>query len=213
MKSKRAVLAVSVVVGAAFILAFGALPAQAGGDAKHEYAGAKSCKMCHKDTYKSWEESKHAKSLELLKAGEAKEAKEKHKLDPAKDYTTDKACLACHVTGYEKAGGYAVPDPKDEKAVKKAAKLAGVGCESCHGPGKDYNKVKKAIKKGAKEGKRYKFAQLEEAGMIKISDKSCVWCHNDKSPTYDESKKFDYEKMVKSEGGVHKHVPLKLKEE
>ena len=182
--------------------------AMAGTDA--EFVGSKKCKMCHSKQYKSWEESTHAKAFELLKPGEAKEAKEKFKLDPAKDYTTDKACLACHSTGFGHKGGYAVPDAADEKAVKKAKKLAHVGCESCHGGGKVYGKVKKAIKK---EKRKYKLEELTSVGLIKIDAKTCTACHNEKSPTYDEAKKFKYEEMVKCEKGVHVHEPLKLRED
>ncbi len=182
-------------------------------DTEHEFVGSKKCKMCHKDLYESWKETTHAKGFDILKPGERKEAKEKFKLDPAKDYTTDESCLACHVTGFGKEGGYAVPDAADEKAVKKMAKLAGAGCECCHGAGKDFCQVKKAIKKAFKEnGTKYKFADLAAAGMAKIEAGTCTCCHSDKSPTYDDSKKFDFDKMVKDEKAIHAHVPLKMRE-
>ena len=101
-----------------------------------EYVGSKSCKKCHIKIYKSWEKGAKAKTLDALKPGEASEAKTKHGLDTAKDYSKDESCLACHSVGFGKPGGYAAPAEGDEAAAKKAKALAGVGCESCHGPGK-----------------------------------------------------------------------------
>jgi len=179
----------------------------AGGE--HEFVGSKKCKMCHSKQYKSWAITTHGTAFDILKPGDRTEAKVKYKLDPAKDYTADKDCLGCHTTGYGKAGGYAVPDAADEKAVKKMAKLAGVGCESCHGPGKDYNKVKKSIKK---EKRNYKFDELAAAGMTEIEAGTCTGCHSDKSPTFDASKTLDFEKACKDEKAVHTRIPLKLRE-
>lgn len=183
--------------------------ASAAGEDEFAYVGSKKCKMCHKEQYKSWEETTHAKAFELLKPGNASEAKAKFKLDPAKDYSTDESCLACHVLGFGKTGGYAVPDAADEKAVKKMEKLASVGCESCHGPGKEYCVLKKDIKK---EKRKYKFEEMAAAGMIKIEESTCTRCHNDKSVTYDESKVLKYEEMLKNDKAIHAHVPLELRE-
>ena len=177
--------------------------------AEHEFVGSKKCKMCHSKWYKSWATTTHGKALDILKPGERTEAKEKYKLDPTKDYTADKDCLGCHTTGYGKAGGYAVPDAADEKAVKKMAARAGVGCESCHGAGKDYNKIKKVIKK---EKRNYKFDELAAAGMVKVEAGTCTACHNDKSPTFDATKTVDFEKACADDKAIHVHIPLKLRE-
>jgi len=204
----------SAVAGDEMTVAVGSLAMVPVAGAEHEYVGSKKCKMCHKDQFKSWETTTHAKAFEILKPGERKEAKEKHGLDPAKDYTTDASCLACHTTGFGKKSGYAIPDAADEKAVKKMATLGGAGCESCHGPGKDYNKVKKAIKKTFKaDGTKYKFEQLAAAGMIKIEASTCTCCHNDKSPTFAESKALDFEKMTADEKAIHAHKELKMRED
>ena len=169
------------------------------------YVGSKKCKMCHKDQFKSWEEGKKSKALEVLKPGAAAEVKTKHNLDPAKDYTTDEGCLKCHTTGYGHEGGYAIPDPADEKAVKKAAKLAGAGCESCHGPGGDYIAQHKEIKKSKRT---YATEEMYKAGMWKIEADKCTTCHNDKSPTFEG---FDF--AVQKEKGGHEHFPLTQRQE
>jgi hypothetical protein len=192
----------TAAVGAATSIAASVMGAD---DAK--YVGSKKCKLCHKKEFDSWAESAHATSLDILKPGERSEAKAKHELDAAKDYTTDESCLACHVVGFGKAGGYAVE--ADEKKAAKLAKSHGyVGCESCHGAGSDYTKLHKVIKK---EKRAYTWSEMEEAGMAKITEETCTTCHNDKSPTFDESEKFDFEAM--KEKGIHERQELKQRED
>jgi hypothetical protein len=178
-----------------------------GADNKYAYVGSKACKKCHLKLYKSWEKTKSAKAFETLKPGQAVEAKKKYDLDPEKDYTKDESCLKCHVTGYGKKGGYAIPDAGDAKAVKRAKTLEGSGCESCHGPGSEYNKVFKDIQKSKRT---YKVEELYAVGLSKMDASACTDCHNDTSPTYDESKKLDYERDKDKE--THEHKPLKQRE-
>ena len=52
-------------------------------ETEHQYVGAKKCKICHKPQYKSWLETKHAKTFEVLSDEEKKKPE----------------CLACHTTG------------------------------------------------------------------------------------------------------------------
>jgi hypothetical protein len=178
------------------------------GEEEYSYVGSKKCKMCHKEQYKSWEQTKKFKTLDILKPGESAESKTKAGLDPSKDYTKDESCLECHTTGFGKKGGYAIPDPADEKAVKKAGKLAGGGCECCHGPGSAYVELHKEIKKAKR---MYKVEEMYAVGLTKIEEKTCTACHNEKSPTYDPTASpFDFEKM-KDDGG-HDHFPLQYRE-
>ncbi len=171
-----------------------------------EYIGSKKCKKCHLKQHKSWRDLKHGKALTLLEPGQASEAKSKNNLDPSKDYTKDEACLPCHTVGYGKPGGYAVP--ADEKAAKKAKSLAGVGCETCHGPGGAYLALHEEIKKSKRT---YKVDEMLTSGLVHPDQSVCVKCHNDKSPTFDASKPFDFETM--KDNGVHEHIPLKQREE
>ena len=177
-------------------------------DQKYSYVGSKSCKKCHIKLYKSWEKTSSAKAFESLKPGQAAEAKTKHGLDPAKDYTKDESCLKCHVTGFGQPGGYAIPDAADAAAVKKAKTLEGSGCESCHGPGSAYIDVFKEINKSKR---KYKVDELYAVGLNKMGPDACTDCHNDKSPTYTEDKKLDYAKDKDRE--THDHIPLKQRED
>lgn len=167
-----------------------------------EYVGSKKCKMCHAKVYKSWEETPHAKALNTLKPGEAKEAKEKAKLDPAKDYTRDKECLGCHVVGLGQPGGFELKD--DEKEMEKMAKeLGGVGCESCHGAGGSYIDYHKEV---MKEKKEYTLADMKEHGCMNPDEAACKKCHNEKGPTFES---FDFAEASKK--GLHDKPGLKYR--
>jgi len=51
---------------------------------KHEYVGAKKCKICHKDVYNSWLKTSHATAMDKLSAEEQKKPE----------------CVGCHMTGH-----------------------------------------------------------------------------------------------------------------
>lgn len=179
------------------------------GDAKYTYVGSAACKKCHLKEHKSWAETKMGKAFQTLKPGNAKEVKEKFKLDANADYTKDTKCLKCHTVGFGEAGGYAVPAAGDEKAAKEMAKLEGVGCESCHGPGSEYIKVFEEI---TKSKRKYKLAELTAVGLKVPDEASCKSCHNGEGPTADKAKPFDYAKEKAKDKEIHEHVPLKDRE-
>jgi hypothetical protein len=141
--------------------------------ADHEYVGVFKCKMCHKkestgDQYGIWLKSAHAKAYTTLASDEAKAVAAKLKLEGNPQELDE--CLGCHVTAHG----------VDAKLLgTKYTVEDGVGCESCHGPGADY--MKRSVMKDKK--------QAIAAGLIIPDEKTCIMCHNEKSPTY---KKFDY---------------------
>lgn len=76
------------------------------------YAGAGSCRWCHKKEFESWAETRHARAMETVQD------------------STDPHCLSCHVTGMNDSqamNGFISPDTTPNKA--------NVQCEACHGPG------------------------------------------------------------------------------
>jgi predicted CXXCH cytochrome family protein len=79
------------------------------------YVGSKKCVPCHSAIMDSWQNTRHAKAIESLK-------KSKQETLPA--------CVKCHVTGYEKDGGFIDYELTPE--------MAGVQCEVCHGPGSQH---------------------------------------------------------------------------
>lgn len=202
----------SLLVGAAAVTAFAMgvvlfVPA-AGADDDAEYKGSKSCKKCHSKTYKSWEKTVHGTALDSLKPNEKAEAKTASGLDPAKDYTADASCLACHAVGHGKPGGYAVPDPEDKKAVRKAKSLAHVGCESCHGPGGTFVELHEEIQKAERE---YTQEEMLAAGLWKVDEQTCLTCHNEKSPTHAQAEPWDFAAM--KEKGTHETIELKYRKQ
>ena len=163
---------------------------------EHAYVGAKKCKICHLKEWKSWSTTKMALSFDVLKPGERAEAKQAAGLDPATDYTTDVTCLPCHTTGYGKEGGFV--------DIETTPTLAGVGCEMCHGAGKDY------IAPGTMtlKNKEYKKADLLPLGLVEqVSEAQCTNCHNPESPFVADDFVFDFE--ANKDLGMHEKIPLK----
>jgi hypothetical protein len=161
-----------------------------------DYISAKKCKACHMKQYKSWSQTKMASSFENLKAGVKVEEKKKAGLED-KDYTTDPKCLKCHTTGYGK-GGFV--------SMEKTPDLAGVQCESCHGPGSEFSAI-------MKKNKEFALADVKAAGLIIPSEdeKGCMACHGGESPfveKVDPKYKFDFKERLKN---THEHFPLKNK--
>ncbi len=83
--------------------------------ASSPYSGAKACKTCHEQVYKTWRKSKHAKAYRaLVKVNKA----------------FDSACVTCHVVGFEKPGGFI--------DIELTKNLSNVQCESCHGAASEH---------------------------------------------------------------------------
>jgi uncharacterized paraquat-inducible protein A len=146
-----------------------------------KYEGVARCMTCHKtkksgNQYGIWKESAHAKAYETLASDKAKAiAKEKGIEDPQKS----EECLQCHTTGF------------GVDAKLKGPKLTleeGVSCEACHGPGSNYRSMK--VMKALWAGK----VKPESVGLVIPDEKTCVTCHNEKSPTF---KPFKFEERMK----------------
>jgi len=74
-------------------------------------AGTRSCRECHEDDCRLWDESRHARAFESLRA---------------KGAHVDPDCQRCHTDGYGRPGGFV--------SVRRSPERRHVGCESCHGP-------------------------------------------------------------------------------
>ncbi len=105
--------------------------------ASDPYIGSKACQSCHTEAYDIWQKSAHGDALATLE-------KDGHDRDPD--------CTGCHVVGLDKVSGFV--------SRAKTPDLANVGCESCHGPGKDHS------------------LDPVERKMVKVDEKSCMPCHN-----------------------------------
>ncbi len=147
--------------------------------AGHMFMGATKCAICHKteaqgEQYPKWQASKHAQAYATLATPAAKEIGKKLGIeDPQKD----EKCLGCHVTGH--GADAALLSPKYDPTE-------GVTCESCHGAGGDYSK------KSTMEGIMSGTIEAASVGLTMPDEKTCVQCHNDKSPSFTG---FDFDKM------------------
>ncbi|MBF0154991.1 MAG: hypothetical protein HQL64_14725 [Magnetococcales bacterium] len=104
------------------------------------FVGADKCQSCHERQYQSWQASAHARALPTLER-------------VSKDFDPD--CLICHTVGLTLPGGFI------DKGV--TPHLAGVQCESCHGPGREH----------VTEGGSRKMSPLPEP-----TEALCRGCHN-----------------------------------
>jgi hypothetical protein len=190
-------LAVAVAVTVALIPL---LPAVSTKGAEHSFLGNRKCRTCHIKEYRSWEGTKMAKALDILKPGQRAEAKTAAGLDPDKDYSKDAKCLPCHTTGHGKDGGFV--------DVESTPNHVGVGCEMCHGAGGTYVQDQYMSLKN----KNYKKAELVAVGLVgEITAETCTGqCHNENNPT-NPDEVFDYE--TRKNEGIHEIFPLKYEHE
>jgi len=159
------------------------------------YVGAKKCRPCHLKQYNSWAATKMANAFDLLKPGVRSDAKKRAKQDPSRDYTHDANCLPCHTTGYGKPGGF--------RSIEETPELAGIQCESCHGP---HSKVLAVM---TLQNKNYKRSEVLAAGLVVPNEATCVGqCHNPNSPFITPDYKFDY--PSRKNQGTHEHAPLRF---
>jgi hypothetical protein len=133
----------------------------------HDYAGSKKCRICHNiaskgKMYDVWAKTKHADAYKTLLTGEAKEAARKLGVDkPEKSGE----CLRCHAMAYGMT----------KKPVTERVQVEeGVGCESCHGAGKDYSLL--TVMKDREKAMA--------AGLLYPAKDCCTKCHNTESPTW-----------------------------
>ncbi len=125
-----------------------------------KYVGVLACGTCHQGPMMGyqlslWRMSRHAQayaSLSTAKAGELART-----MGVTGDPQGAPACLKCHATG----GGPQAP------ASGGFGHLEGVGCESCHGAGSDYQ---------AEPVMRDRVAS-RKAGLRPVTEKTCAACH------------------------------------
>ena len=85
-------------------------------DALSGYVGSQACATCHRKEFDQWAHTSHATAFNTL-------------LTVGKQFYPE--CVSCHVTGFRYETGYQIGNEEKEH-------LADVGCETCHGPGKQH---------------------------------------------------------------------------
>ncbi len=164
-------------------------------EAKPKYIGVEKCASCHKAEHLAWKTSVHAKAFNVLKPGKRKKAKLLAELDPEKDYTADKKCVGCHVTGYREKGGF--------KDVASTPEFIGVSCESCHGAGSKYAVLHNDNPSGFTKQEAIELGQL-----YGVDDEAvCLACHAHKDSPFheglDDKYKFDWKAALKIHKAYH----------
>lgn len=136
--------------------------------------GTSECSECHEESVDVWKKTVHQKNYKALsKNKDAKAIAKKLKIKKIKN---DKSlCATCHYTVGTKKG--------------RAKIVAGVSCESCHSPAKDWVNIHndyggKGItdKNESADHKKNRLAKLEKLGMIRPDNtygwaKNCLNCH------------------------------------
>jgi hypothetical protein len=78
---------------------------------ERSFVGSDTCAACHTKAYLWWQDTAHARALDLLER---------------RGRDRDVECIGCHVTGFQQPGGATLASQEH---------FTGVGCESCHGAG------------------------------------------------------------------------------
>jgi hypothetical protein len=115
------------------------------------YAGSNSCTGCHEEAAAIWQETLHHQAWETLELDERDGV-------PA---SFDPRCVACHSVGYGTPGGFGSVENAPETRWAQASPLAGVGCESCHGPGAEH--IRSEAKDDIERGGEYTCLQCHDA--------------------------------------------------
>ena len=117
-------------------------------DERNSYIGSQACQECHQKEFSQWSHSSHATAFNTLRT-------------VGREYYPE--CVPCHVTGSGYESGYEIWNTE-------RAHLVDVGCETCHGPGKQHT-----------------YTPLKENIRGQVSEKVCVTCHTpEHSPGFDQ---------------------------
>ena len=117
-------------------------------DKSNSYIGSQACQGCHQKEFSQWSHSSHATAFNTLRT-------------IGREYYPE--CITCHVTGSGYESGYEIGNTE-------RAHLVDVGCETCHGPGKQHT-----------------YTPLKENIRGQVPEKVCMECHTpEHSPGFDQ---------------------------
>ncbi len=131
------------------------------------FVGSQRCQACHEEIYEHWRGTKHAQAMKTLETA-----------TPPRNF--DPECVCCHVVGWEPqksfpwSGGY--------ESIEKTPQLAGVGCESCHGPGESHIRAEA----GTDATLQKQLRETLHLTPMEAEQRNCIGCHDgDNSPDFD----------------------------
>ncbi len=134
------------------------------------FVGTQECRSCHDPSYQVWKKSGHAKAWKTLVEG-----------DPPRNF--DPECISCHVVGWNPQKYF--PYQTGFLSQKETPHLIDVGCETCHGPGKNHVDAELGRLAGGEETKK-KYRQAVVVTKEESEKRMCLECHDlDNSPDFD----------------------------
>ena len=117
-------------------------------DVSNSYIGSQACQECHQKEFSQWVHSSHATAFHTLRTVGRESYPE---------------CITCHVTGSGYESGYQIGNTD-------RSHLVDVGCETCHGP-----------------GKQHVYTPVKENIRGSVPEKVCIACHTpEHSPGFDQ---------------------------
>jgi len=117
-------------------------------DESNSYIGSQACQECHQKEFSQWSHSSHATAFNTLRT-------------IGREYYPE--CITCHVTGSGYESGYEIGNTE-------RAHLVDVGCETCHGP-----------------GRQHVYTPLKENIRGQVPEEVCMACHTpEHSPGFDQ---------------------------
>ncbi|MEP6663175.1 MAG: cytochrome c family protein, partial [Verrucomicrobiota bacterium] len=123
--------------------------------------GAENCTECHASMVEAWKLTHHFDTFNTMhRRPEAKEIAAKMGMRRIKD---ESLCLKCHYTNKADENG-------------KVTAISGISCESCHGAGKDWNKVHNAKDDPDRLVKAEKLGMLRPGNYYHVAA-NCFSCH------------------------------------
>jgi hypothetical protein len=139
----------------------------------HKVLGAQSCEKCHAAEIQTWKRTPHHETfLTLHRKPEAQQIASKLGIA---NFKADSNCIQCHYT-MDQVGG-------------QLEAIAGVSCESCHGPAQDwiavhndYGGANVTKAQETPEHRALRFSKSIELGMrnpvnVYLLAQSCYRCH------------------------------------
>jgi hypothetical protein len=119
------------------------------------YVGSESCAPCHRSAHDLWKESAHPRA---------------HRTLDGAGFGSAHGCLPCHTTGYGERGGFT--------SAEETPAMAGIGCESCHGPGGRHVTAHAGGARPADGG--------GESRLVVPGEGLCISCHDaENDPDFD----------------------------
>lgn len=129
------------------------------------YVGAENCASCHQAIYDHWKTTKHAHAMHTLEVAKPK------------GQDSNPECVHCHVVGLHEKSGFA--------SMKQTPHLAGVQCESCHGPGGQHAEAELAYRESKSKDLASLMPLRERVRRSRFTIKEqCIYCHNSENSVH-----------------------------